>query len=124
LRVQMPLTLRTSEPEPDLLIAIGPEDVYTNRHPVPRDVAVLIEVADSSLLSDRLSKLPLYAGERVPESWLVNLVDMRIEVYTKPKAGRVPGYQSRQDYRTGETIPLILRSNRLVDLPVQDLLPR
>lgn len=120
LRVQMPITLRTSEPEPDLAIALGPEETYMKRHPMPRDIALLIEVADSSLLRD---KLPLYAGERLHECWLVNLVDRRIEAYSEPKGGRSPKYQSRRDYQKGEAIPLILKTHRLLDLAVHDLLP-
>lgn len=123
LRVQMPITLRTSEPEPDVAIAIGPDDVYTKRHPMPRDVALLIEVADSSLLTDRRDKLPLYARERVGECWLVNLVDACVEVYTKPKGGRLPVYQSRRDYRGNVMIPLKLRENIPTMLAVSSLLP-
>src|SRR5262249_43084979 len=53
LRVQSAITLTGSEPEPDLAIVKGPEEVYFRRHPRPRDIGLLIEVADSSLLHDR-----------------------------------------------------------------------
>src|SRR3954447_11323324 len=44
LRVQGPITLSTSEPEPDVVLARGPDSSYEKRHPGPKDVALLIEV--------------------------------------------------------------------------------
>ncbi len=123
LRVQAPITLRASEPEPDLAIAVGPEDVYSNRHPLPADLALLIEVADSSLMADRRDKLPIYASERVRACWLVNLVDGRVEVYAKPKGGKTPGYESRRDLGKGATLPLQLGTTCRIELAVSDLLP-
>lgn len=123
LRTQTPITLRDSEPEPDILIAVGPEERYSHRHPTPRDTALLIEIADSSLLQDRLDKIPLYAAERVVECWLVNLVDQRVEVYTKPRGGRTPGFQKRQDYLKDAKIPLILLNRQICLLDVRALLP-
>ena len=49
IRVQCALTTRDSEPEPDLTVVRGPEEVYFTRHPLPRDVGLLIEVADATL---------------------------------------------------------------------------
>src|SRR5690242_8549294 len=49
LRVQSAITLTRSEPEPDLAIVRGPEEIYFKRHPMPRDIALLIEVADTTL---------------------------------------------------------------------------
>ena len=46
-----------SEPQPDLLLAKPAPDFYSNRHPTPEDVFLLIEVADTSLAFDRGEKL-------------------------------------------------------------------
>src|SRR5262245_63406309 len=48
-RVQSAITLATSEPEPDVAIAVGPAMRYLTRHPGPADLALVVEVADSSL---------------------------------------------------------------------------
>ncbi len=50
LRVQSALVLADSEPEPDFAIVRGTEETYDLRKPLPRDVGLLIEVADSTLL--------------------------------------------------------------------------
>ncbi len=117
----MPITLRESEPEPDIVLARGPEDFYDRRHPKPADIAVLMEFADSTLVDDRNYKCVLYAQERIPEFWLVNLVDKKIEVYTKPYAGK---YQKTLEYLSRETIPLILDGVKIDEILVSDLLSK
>src|SRR5207249_5993402 len=52
LRVQSAITTDSSEPEPDLAIVRGPAERYLSNHPKPPDIAVVIEVADSSLAQD------------------------------------------------------------------------
>jgi Uma2 family endonuclease len=122
LRVQCAITLQDSEPEPDFAIVRGPEERYQGRHPAPRDVALLIEVADSTLLQNRLEKGPLYAQFRIPQYWIVNLVDSQVEVYTLPRAGKASSYRERRDYLPGDSIPLVLQGQDLGLLAVRDLL--
>ena len=43
---------RSSEPEPDISVVRGIWRDYESRHPEPNDVALLVEVADSSLRDD------------------------------------------------------------------------
>jgi Uma2 family endonuclease len=123
LRVQAAITLAVSEPEPDLAVVRGPEDVYFERHPGPRDIALLIEVADSSLLEDRRDKGLIYARARIPVYWIVNLRDSCIEVYTQPTAGRAPRYRRQHDFRRGESVPLILDGKEVAQIAVKELLP-
>lgn len=60
----------------------------------------------SSLSFDRERKLPLYAAAGVPEVWLVNLEEDRLEVYREP-AGR--HYRLRLLLTPGERVaPLAL----------------
>ena len=123
LRVQSAVTLRKSEPEPDFAIVGGPEEVYFRRHPLPRDVGLIIEVADSTLLDDRRYKSQLYAQARIPEYWILNLVDAKVEVYTEPRGGKSPAYRQRRDYGKDEVIPLVLRGAPIAQIPVRELLP-
>jgi Uma2 family endonuclease len=123
LRVQSAITLARSEPEPDLAIVRGPEEIYFTRHPVPRDIALLIEVADATLLPDREYKGRIYAQGRIPEYWIVNLVESKMEIYTQPKAGKSPSYRRRQDHANKEAIVLILEGRPIAEIPVADLLP-
>lgn len=102
LGVQDPVELNEfSEPEPDLSILKFRQDYYRKSHPKPEDVLFLIEVADSSIDSDRQLKLPLYAEAGIPEVWIVNLPERQIEVYTKPAE---KGYAQINIFRQGDTI--------------------
>lgn len=77
-----------SEPEPDVALLKFKKDFYASGKPKPEDVLLLIEVADSTVSSDRQIKIPLYARAEVPEVWLVNLPRKIIEIYTEPKNGK------------------------------------
>ncbi len=124
LRVQSAVTLQTSEPEPDFAIVHGPEEVYFTRHPRPRDVGLIIDVADSTLLDDRRYKGQIYAPARIPAYWIINLVDAKVEVYTEPRGGKSPAYRRRHDYGPEEAVLLILRGSEIARLRVSELLPR
>jgi Uma2 family endonuclease len=52
-----------------------------------------MEVADSSLASDRASKIPMYAEAGIPECWLLNLPERCIEVYKNPAQGQYQDHQ-------------------------------
>jgi Uma2 family endonuclease len=80
-RCQLPITTLTSEPEPDLAIVRGVHSDYRTRHPSGADVALIIEVADSSVQRDR-SKATIYASAGVKEFWIVNLVECQLEQFT------------------------------------------
>jgi Uma2 family endonuclease len=123
IRVQAPITVKESEPEPDLSVVDGPLEKYERRHPGPRDTHMLIEVADSSLLSDQRGKGMIYAQAKIPVYWMVNLVDERIEVYTSPRGGKHPAYQERKDYGKDDVIPLRFAGQEFGQLAVKDLLP-
>lgn len=85
IRVQDPIVLNDdTEPEPDVAVIKPRGDAYTEAHPHPDDVLLLIEVADTSLEYDREIKLPRYAVSGIPEVWIVNLVENIVEVYCNP----------------------------------------
>jgi Uma2 family endonuclease len=123
LRDQKPIRLSDSEPEPDLAVVQGPPRRYQKRHPTPPDLALVIEVADTSLVEDRERKGPLYARARLPVYWIINLVERQVEVYTQPKGGKAPAYRQRRDYREGEAVPLTIAGQEVGQVPVRDLLP-
>ena len=108
LSVQDPIRLNDfSEPEPDVALLRPRSDRYVQAHPMPSDVLLVIEVADTTALSDRNVKVPLYARAGIPEVWLIDLPQDLIEVYAQP-ADSV--YQVQRQARRGmqvtaETIP-------------------
>ncbi len=124
LRPQQVITLSASEPEPDFSVVRGDDMPYRLRHPRPSDIGMLIEVSDTSLDYDRGAKLVLFARDRIPIYWIINLVDNIIEVYTQPSGPTAaPAYASRQDFALGDSIPLVLDGTLITSLPVSDLLP-
>ena len=123
-RVQSAVTTTASEPEPDVAVIRGTQRDYLARHPGPADMALVIEVADSSLSRDRTIKGPIYAAAAVPIYWIINLVDSQIEVYTDPTGpGAAPVYRVRQDYRIGDLVPFVVDGRDLGPIPAQELLP-
>jgi Uma2 family endonuclease len=124
LRVQSAITLSGSEPEPDLAVVAGPADRYLASHPKPADIAALIEISDSSLQEDREVKGPIYARERIPVYWIINLVESRVEVYTDPTGpGAEPDYRTHRVFGIGEQVPLVIAGVEVGMIPVKDLLP-
>lgn len=123
-RIQCAITLADSEPEPDITLARGDDHTFVHRHPGPDDIGTLIEVADSTLDSDRVDKGRIFARARIPIYWIVNLVDRQIEVYTQPSGPNdAPAYGHRQDYRAGDVVPLILDGQQAALISVAEILP-
>jgi Uma2 family endonuclease len=108
------------EPEPDIVIARGTRATYLERHPDPADIALLIEVSDTTYHRDRGKKWEANARSGIPVYWIVNLPRRRVEVYTDPTP---EGYRSRRDYRAGEAIPVVIDGQPLGEVAVDDILP-
>jgi hypothetical protein len=87
--IQDPVRLDThNEPQPDIALLRYRDDFYRHAHPTPEDVLLIVEVADASLRYDLEVKLPLYARCGVPEVWIVNLQDGRVEIFREPEGHR------------------------------------
>jgi len=106
-RVQQPVRLDPySEPEPDIALVRPRADFYAEAHPTPGDVLLIVEVADTSLRSDRHRKLPTYARARIPDVWLVDLSTDRVEQNREPRGD---AYAERQILGPEATLtPLLL----------------
>ncbi len=101
-RVQGPTRLNdNSEPQPDVMLLRWRDDFYRGGHPGPADVLLLVEVADTSVDYDRGAKLSAYARAAIPEVWIANLRDRRIEAYTEPADGE---YSNVRHAVPGESI--------------------
>lgn len=100
--VQNPLRLLpSSEPQPDLVVARFRRDFYQGAHPTADDVQLVIEVADSSLRTDRAIKLPIYARQGIVEVWIVDLAADVVHLHTDPIDG---AYREVRTVRAGETL--------------------
>ena len=100
------------------------EDDYGDKVPGPPDCAIVVEIADTTLRRDRGQKKRLYARARVPEYWIVNLVDRQVEVYTEPTGpGRKPDYRKPTVYGSTDAVPVVIDGREVGRLNVADLLP-
>ncbi|MEM6430434.1 MAG: Uma2 family endonuclease [Deinococcota bacterium] len=100
--IQGPLAIdEYSEPQPDILLLNPPYEQYDHRHPRPEDVVLVIEVASSTLKTDRTLKLQLYAGANIPEYWIVNLPDKQLETHSTPDPKRGQ-YLETKRYNVGD----------------------
>ncbi|HEY3897673.1 MAG TPA: Uma2 family endonuclease [Chthoniobacter sp.] len=79
-----PLTLRDSEPEPDITIVRGSDDDYDDGH--PSTACLVVEIAVSSVGLDR-ALASVYAEAGVEEYWIVLVEERAVEVYRRPVGG-------------------------------------
>jgi len=120
---QDPITTGDSAPEPDVCIVRGQEESFAGRHPTSGEVALVVEVADTSLRQDRGTKKRLYARAGIPVYWILNLVDRRFEVYTDPTGpAKQPDYRQHHDYGPSDVIPVVLIGVEVGSLAVEKLL--
>ena len=119
IRVQLPLIAGAySVPEPDVAVVPGQPADYDDGHPTT--ALLVVEVADSSLVEDRLTKATIYAAANIPELWVVNLRDECVEVFRRPDSeGR--RYTETRVFHRPERIELTAFPGTTV--AVEDLLP-
>ena len=72
------------KPEPDLSVVRGTENDYLDRTVTAADVGLVVEIAESSLATDRSEMTKVYARAGIPVYWIVNLAERQVEVYTQP----------------------------------------
>ena len=86
-------------PEPDIVVTS-----YKGPDVVPLDtVALLIEVADTTLDTDLGRKADLYASAGVPEYWVVDVIEHRVLRHAKPRPDG-SGYDGQLDVPFGKTL--------------------
>jgi len=85
-RQQLPLTIAPdSEPEPDIAVVRLDAKRYRDRHPIPEDVFLLVEVADSTLSYDRDRKAKVYAKACILEYWVIDVKQKQVIVFREPQ---------------------------------------
>ena len=100
--VQNPVRLDPhTEPQPDLVVARPRKTFYTDRHPEPGDILLVVEVADSSLGYDRTEKAPRYGRAGIPELWIVDAAAAAVTAHTEPGP---EGYATRRVLRGGDEV--------------------
>jgi Uma2 family endonuclease len=105
-RMQFPLNLSTSDPEPDVSVAAGRIEDYSDH---PTTAVLIVEVSDSSLSYDRNRKASLYARAGIADYWIVNLVNHQLEVRRDPRSdpSQPYGHGYASAGRTHFSLPII-----------------
>jgi Uma2 family endonuclease len=106
-----------SEPQPDIALLKPRGDFYSEHHPKPEDVYLLVEVADTSLAYDLDVKVPLYARYGIPEYWIVDLANREVLAHSRPEDGK---YRITERVKSGDT--LTRRSVPNLSVKVEDIL--
>lgn len=107
-----------TEFQPDLIVQRLARTGRFTRHPGADDLLLVVEVADSSLRSDRNEKLHAYAAAGIPEYWIVDLVNDRVEIHREPHGDR---YGQARVAGRGESIALLAFPGDAI--AVEELLP-
>jgi Uma2 family endonuclease len=126
IRVDRPVRIpsRASSPEPDIVLARGEIRDYLKWHPDPSNVALVVEVSDTSLAEDRTLMQRAYGGGAIPRYWIINLVDRQVEVYSQPSGPEEPiGYRHCEVFRPGQDIPVVIDGIEVGHIAVAEILP-
>lgn len=121
-RIEKPVRIpsRDSMPEPDVSVARGSFRDYEEIDPGPADIALVVEVARSSVAADR-ALAPTYGAAPIPAYWIVNVIDRQIELYVNPVDGVYPPPVIIPE--TG-VVDLVIDGQVVAQIPAADLLPR
>ena len=117
---QEPITLGSSEPEPDVAVIRGDTRDYVKRHPGTGDAGLVVEISDATADRDRLVKKRICAVAGIGCYWLIDLNRRQLEVYTNPVE---TDYLSCMIYRAGDLVEVTLNGMIVGPVPVRDLLP-
>jgi Uma2 family endonuclease len=98
--------------DPDLMLLRPRAESYKRSLPTPADIALVVEVAGSSLRRDTGVKLPIYAQHGVSEYWIADL-DREVVVVHRSPTGQA--YNSVEEF-TGdaELSPLAAPTHRIL----------
>lgn len=119
IRIEKPLLIPNANscPEPD--IAWVTRRRYADRHPLPEEVQLLIEVSYSSIDFDRTEKLSLYAEAGIQEYWQVDVPNRSVIVHREPSENK---YRSISVFSRGTQISPICLSDAALE--VNSLFPQ
>ncbi|GAB4457555.1 MAG: Uma2 family endonuclease [Armatimonadaceae bacterium] len=76
-----------SEPIPDVTVVRGEAENYSEGHPTPADVLLLVEVANSTAAFDTGGKAQLYAEAGIREYWVWLIPRRELWVYRESSNG-------------------------------------
>jgi Uma2 family endonuclease len=108
----------TSEPEPDVIVVNREVTHFADQKARPQDLALIIEISDTSLTFDLTTKAALYARAGIVDYWVLDITGRRMIVHRDPEDGR---YLSVAAYSAEESVaPLAAPGS---PFPIRDAFP-
>lgn len=102
IREEKPIHIASDgEPIPDVCVVVGKQSDYRDHHPAPQDVALLVEVADSSVAYDLGEKALLYAQAGVTDYWVVLVNEA---TFVRHRGPALEGYKEVTRLAGGDTL--------------------
>ena len=115
---------RLSRPELDIAVTRGPLSDYRVRDPQAEDLALVVEVSDSTYRKDRGPLWSLYAEAGAPVYWIVNIPKKQIEVFSRPSGeARSAGYGETEIFEAGAEVPVVIDGVEVGKVAVNEILP-
>ena len=108
----------TSAPEPDALLLHRPRTDSDPDNPTPNEIALCIEVGNSTMSYDLSVKAGLYARAGIVEYWVVGIPNRTVTVHRDSADGK---YATITMHRDGDTVTLA--SDARASVAVSELLP-
>ena len=121
-RSQLPLSFsEINEPEPDVAIVRGTIRDFSVAH--PKTAELVVEISDATLRYDRTEKMNLYAKNKIPDYWIVNIKNRCVEIYRRPIQDKKLGfvYTEINIFTEKDTVSPLAAPE--VKVKVKDLLP-
>jgi Uma2 family endonuclease len=119
-RYEQPILLTDSDPQPDLLVAAGRFEDYTDH---PTTALLVVEVADATLDRDTTVKAELYAEAGIADYWIVDVVNRRLLVLRDPAPVAAGGAAYRTHLTLGPAESVSPLAAPTATVAVADLLP-
>ena len=91
---------------------------YSSSTPQPRDLDLVVEIADTSLQFDLTVKAALYARAGIVEYWILDVISHRLLVHRNPQRGQ---YESVISYNEDESVAPLAAPNS--PFPIRDAFP-
>jgi Uma2 family endonuclease len=89
-----------NEPQPDIVL-LAPELRYRQVVPTLQDILLVIEIADTTLIYDRDTKIPIYARHGIAEAWLLDAENKKTFIFLDPGP---QGYRQMKSPKNDETV--------------------
>lgn len=116
IRTQLPITLSTSEPEPDIAVVRIDPNAYGDRHPGADDILLLIEISYTTLEIDRSEKALIYARANIADYWVLDVSEKQAYIFRNPTNS---GYQQETVLKANSAIaPLAFPE---IEIPFSEL---